>query len=242
MHFAGWKIQDGRHIEFIWINGENEKIMSIKAVIFDLDGVITSTDKFHYQAWKQMADNLGAYFDEEINKRLRGVSRMDSLDIILERYEGEPLDAEKKKKLTEQKNETYHKLLENMTPADVSQEVRETLTAIRKRGYRIALGSSSKNARFILERTGMLDAFDSISDGTNIVRSKPDPEVFLKAAEFLGENPADCLVVEDAEAGIDAAVSGGMKAAAIGEATRCKKADYNLNSIGDLLDILKAAV
>lgn len=228
---------------FVFVTLErDELIMSIKAVIFDLDGVITSTDKFHYQAWKQLADNLGIYFDEEINKRLHGVSRMDSLNIILERYGGEPLDDEKKKELAEQKNDIYRGLLETMTPADVSDEVRETLAAIRKMGYRIALGSSSKNAKFILDRVGMLDAFDRISDGTNIVNSKPDPEVFLKAADFLGENPANCLVVEDAEAGIEAAIAGRMKVAALGEAVYCHKADYNLNSIGELLDILKTAI
>lgn len=211
----------------------------IKAVVFDLDGVLVFTDKFHYQAWKQMADEMGIYFDEEINNRLRGVSRMDSLEIILERYEGAPLSQEKKEALAAQKNETYRGLLATMTPADVSEEVRETLAGLRKRGYKIALGSSSKNAKFILERVNLLDAFDAISDGTNITRSKPDPEVFLKAVEFLGENPAECLVVEDAEAGIDAGIAGGMKTAAIGDAACCGKADATLTTFSDLLNILE---
>ena len=213
--------------------------MSIKAVIFDLDGVIVFTDKFHYQAWKKMADTMGIYFDEEINNRLRGVSRMDSLEIILERYNGKPLSQEEKENLAAQKNETYRELLKTMTPADVSEEVRDTLAELRKRGYGIALGSSSKNAKFILERVQLLDAFDKISDGNNITKSKPDPEVFLKTAEFLGEKPADCLVVEDAEAGIDAGIAGGMKTAAIGDAVNCKKADYTLSTFSDLLEILK---
>ena len=213
--------------------------MSIKAVIFDLDGVIVFTDKFHYQAWKKMADTMGIYFDEEINNRLRGVSRMDSLEIILERYHGKTLSQEEKETLAAQKNETYRELLKTMTPADVSKEVRDTLAELRKRGYGIALGSSSKNAKFILERVQLLDAFDKISDGNNITKSKPDPEVFLKAAEFLGENPADCLVVEDAEAGIDAGIAGGMKTAAIGDAVNCKKAGYTLSTFSDLLEILK---
>ncbi len=213
--------------------------MSLKAVIFDLDGVIVFTDKFHYQAWKKMADDMGIYFDEEINNRLRGVSRMDSLEIILERYEGEPLSREKKEELAARKNETYRELLKTMTPADVTDEVRKTLAKIRKRGYKTALGSSSKNAKFILERVGLTDAFDEISDGTNITKSKPDPEVFVKAAEFLGENPADCLVVEDAEAGIDAGIGGGMQTAAIGDACNCKKADYTLETFSDLLSILR---
>lgn len=212
--------------------------MSLKAVIFDLDGVIVFTDKFHYLAWKKMADELGIYFDEEINNRLRGVSRMDSLEIILERYEGEPLSAEKKEQVAAQKNETYRELLKTMTPADVTVEVRETLAEIRRRGYKISLGSSSKNAKFILERVALTDAFDAISDGTNITKSKPNPEVFLKAAEFLGEKPENCLVVEDAEAGIDAGIAGGMQTAAIGDAVNCGKADYNMSSFSDLLKIL----
>lgn len=212
--------------------------MSLQAAIFDLDGVIVFTDKFHYQAWKKMADEMGIYFDEEINNRLRGVSRMDSLKIILERYEGEPLSAERKEELAAQKNDTYRELLKTMTPTDVTDEVRETLAEIRKRGYKISLGSSSKNAKFILERVGLLNAFDAISDGTNITKSKPDPEVFLKGAEFLGEKPEECLVVEDAEAGIDAGIAGGMKTAAIGDAVNCGKADYNMASFSDLLKIL----
>ena len=212
--------------------------MALKAVIFDLDGVIVFTDQFHYQAWKKMADELDIYFDETINNRLRGVSRMDSLEIILERYNGEPLSKEKKEELAMQKNENYRELLKTMTPDDVTGEVRETLAEIRKRGYKISLGSSSKNARFILERVGLLDAFDAISDGNNITKSKPDPEVFIKGAEFLGEKPEDCLVVEDAEAGIAAGIAGGMKTAAIGDAVSCGKADYTLEAFSDLLKIL----
>lgn len=212
--------------------------MGLKAVIFDLDGVIVFTDKFHYQAWKKMADKMNIYFDEKINNRLRGVSRMDSLEIILERYNGEPLSDKKKEELAAEKNENYRELLKTMTPDDVSDEVRETLAEIRKRGYKISLGSSSKNAKFILERVGLMDAFDAISDGNNITKSKPDPEVFLKGAEFLGEQPKDCLVVEDAEAGIDAGIAGGMKTAAIGDAVRCQKADYTLGTFSDLLKIL----
>ena len=212
--------------------------MSLRAVIFDLDGVIVFTDKFHYQAWKKMADKMGIYFDEEINNRLRGVSRMESLEIILERYEGMPLSEEKKNELATQKNEYYRELLTTMTPKDVTDEVRETLEEIRKRGYKISLGSSSKNAKFILERVALLEAFDAISDGTNIQNSKPNPEVFLKAAEFLGEIPETCLVVEDAEAGIDAGIAGGMKTAAIGDAVNCGKADYALETFSDLLKIL----
>ena len=210
----------------------------INSIIFDLDGVLVFTDKFHYKAWKNMADSIGVYFDESINNRLRGVSRMASLDIILEKYEGEEMSFAKKVELAEKKNENYRELLKTLTVDDVSAEVRNTLVELKKSGIRIAIGSSSKNAKFILEQIGLIDEFDAISDGTNITHSKPDPEVFLKAAEFLGADPSSCMVVEDAEAGIDAAIAGGMYSAAIGDAVSCNKANYNLTSISDLLNIV----
>lgn len=213
--------------------------MALKGIIFDMDGVICFTDKFHYQAWKQMADDMGIYFDEIINNRLRGVSRMASLEIILERYEGEPLSDEKKEELATFKNEIYKKLLLNMKPEDCSEEVRETLDELRRRGYKLAIGSSSKNAPIILHQLEMDDYFDAVSDGNNITHSKPDPEVFVKAAEFLGLPAEECLVVEDAEAGIDAGNAGGMQTAAIGDAVNCGKGTYNLTTFADLLDICK---
>ena len=127
-------------------------MLNIKAVIFDLDGVIVSTDDCHYEAWKKMADEEGIYFDKTINNRLRGVSRMESLEIILERYEGPALSEEEKVALAEEKNATYRELLKTMTPADVTQEVRDVLAELRNRGYRLSIGSSRKNARFILEK------------------------------------------------------------------------------------------
>ena len=208
----------------------------IKGLIFDLVGVIVFTDQFHYQAWKKMADKMGIYFDEEINNRLRGVSRMESLSIILKKYDGEELSLEEKEKLAEQKNTYYRNLLKTMIPEDVSDEVRETLEELRKRGYKIAIGSSSQNAKMILNQVGLTDAFDEISDGTNIVRSKPDPEVFLKAADFLGLEPEECAVVEDAYAGIDAAKAGKMTAIAIGDATNYNKSDIRLQKFAQLLD------
>lgn len=208
----------------------------IKGLIFDLDGVIVFTDQFHYQAWKKMADEMEIYFDEEINNRLRGVSRMESLSIILKKYDGEELSLEEKEKLAEQKNTYYRNLLKTMTPEDVSDEVRETLEELRKRGYKIAIGSSSQNAKMILNQVRLTDAFDEISDGTNIVRSKPDPEVFLKAADFLGLEPEECAVVEDAYAGIDAAKAGKMTAIAIGDATNYNKSDIRLQKFAQLLD------
>lgn len=210
--------------------------MKYRAVIFDLDGVICHTDKYHYQAWKKVADELGVYFDELINNRLRGVSRMESFDIILERYEGE-MSLEEKIHWTEKKNDIYKELLKNMSPEDLTDEVKQTLDALRERGLKLAIGSSSKNAGFILGQIGLGEYFDAVSDGNNISRSKPDPEVFVKAAQFLEEEPEDCLVVEDAKAGLEAALAGGMDCAAIGDAVASGLGTYNLNSFSELLNV-----
>ena len=205
-------------------------------VIFDLDGVICFTDKYHYQAWKAVADKLGIYFDETINNRLRGVSRMDSLEIILERYEG-TMSLEDKVVYTTRKNEAYKELLKNMSPADLSPEVKETLDGLRAKGLKLAIGSSSKNAGFILERLGLDGYFDAVSDGNNITRSKPDPEVCVKAAQLVGEASGDCLVVEDAKTGAQAAAAAGMQCACLGDAARRGAGDYQLASFADLLKI-----
>ena len=210
--------------------------MKYKAVIFDLDGVICHTDMYHYQAWKQIVDELGIYFDEEINNRLRGVSRMESFEIILERYEG-TMSLEDKVVYTTRKNEAYKELLKNMSPADLSPEVKETLDGLRAKGLKLAIGSSSKNAGFILERLGLDGYFDAVSDGNNITRSKPDPEVFVKAAQLVGEASGDCLVVEDAKAGLEAAIGGGMDCAAMGDAVASGLATYDLTEFSDLLKI-----
>ena len=209
--------------------------MKYKGIIFDLDGVICSTDHYHYLAWKALADRLGAYFDETINNRLRGVSRMASLEIVLERYDG-TLTEEEKLAAAEEKNNTYRELLKQMSPADLSEEVKTTLDALRAKGLLMGIGSSSKNTKFILSRIGLGDYFDKISDGTNITRSKPDPEVFLKAAEYLGLEPKDCLVVEDAVAGVQAAHAAGMDAAAVGDAAGSGLAEYSLKRFSELLD------
>lgn len=210
--------------------------MNYKAVIFDLDGVICFTDKYHYLAWKEMADSMGIYFDETINNRLRGVSRMESLEIILERCD-KVLSQDEKQMLTERKNKTYVELLGQMTEKDLDSEVKETLDKLRENGLKLAIGSSSKNAKFILERLGLKDYFDAVSDGTNISQSKPDPEVFFKAAEFLDIAPADCLVVEDAKAGIEAAKIGGFDSAGLGEAAACEEVTYAMHSFRDLIGI-----
>ena len=211
--------------------------MNIRAIIFDLDGVICFTDRYHYQAWKQLADRLGIYFDEKINNRLRGVSRMDSLNIILEQSSKE-YSEEEKLIFAEEKNGIYVKLLNQMSTSDLSDEVRETLEALRAAGYRMAIGSSSKNTKLILSRIGLAQFFDAISDGTNITRSKPDPEVFLKAAEMLHERPENCLVVEDAKAGIQAAYDGGFYSAGLGEAAGHEHVTWPIKEFSDLKRLL----
>lgn len=208
----------------------------MKAIIFDLDGVICHTDEYHYLAWKAMADGLGVHFDREINNRLRGVSRMASLEIVLENYKGQLSQAEKEA-LAIQKNELYKESLKQMSTADLSEEVRETLDTLRSRGYKLAIGSSSKNAPFILQQIGLGSYFDAISDGNNITHSKPDPEVFVKAAQMLCTHCEECLVVEDAVAGAKAGHAGGMTVACVGDAAAEKAGDYNLTSFRELLEV-----
>ena len=211
--------------------------MKYQGIIFDLDGVICSTDEYHYQAWKSLADRLNIPFDRERNNLLRGVSRMASLEIVLEKSDKTYTDAEKAA-FAEEKNDLYRQLLGNMSPADLSDEVRDTLNALRGKGLTLAIGSSSKNTPFILERIGLGSFFDAVADGNCITHSKPDPEVFLKAAEFIHLDPSVCLVVEDAHAGVQAAVSGGFDCASMGDARDDKKAAYHLGSFGDLMKVI----
>ena len=209
--------------------------MTWETIIFDLDGVLLSTDRFHYLAWKALADKLEIPFTERDNEKLRGVSRMESLELVLANKPELCLTDAEKLAYAEEKNRQYREYLHTLTPADVTDGVRATLAALRKRGYRLAVGSSSKNAGFILERVELTDAFDAVADGTHIRRSKPDPEVFLKAAEFMGADPLRCAVVEDAEAGLIAARDGGMLPIAIGSAEGSPLAKLSLTCFEELL-------
>ena len=209
----------------------------IKAVIFDLDGVICSTDRYHYQAWKQLADELGVFFNEEINNRLKGVSRMESLDIILEKS-NKKYSIEEKQKLATKKNDTYRNLLKNMDDHDVSNDVLKTLYFLKRNDIKVAIGSSSKNTMFILERIGLDNYFDAIADGTQISKSKPDPEVFLLAAKKLCLEPKDCIVVEDAKTGIDAANAGGFISVGINDAANYSETKYRIKKVSDVLNII----
>lgn len=205
-----------------------------KGIIFDLDGVLLSTDEMHYQAWKSVADELGIPFDRTVNNRLRGVSRMESLEIILERSEQVFSQAEKEE-LASRKNDRYRALLQSLTPEAVVPAVRQTLAELKARGRKLAVGSSSKNTKLILELTDLAHFFDAVSDGTNITRSKPDPEVFLKAADFIELTPEGCAVVEDAVAGIDAANASGFMSIGIGDAAAYEKTDIPIRCLADIL-------
>ncbi len=199
--------------------------MNIEAVIFDLDGVIVTTDDYHYEAWKKIADQENIYFDREINERLRGVSRMESLDIILEKS-SKIYNEEEKIELATRKNDYYKNLLENLTKEDILPGILETLNYLENKKIKTAIGSSSKNTIFILNKIGLIDKFDAIVDGTMIKNSKPAPEVFLQAAEKVGIKAEKCLVVEDADAGVEAGKRAGMRVLGVGSAKNNENADY----------------
>lgn len=210
----------------------------IKGIIFDLDGVLLKTDQFHYLAWGKIAEKFSIPFSYEINDRLRGVSRMDSLNIILS-YSKESFSEIEKEEIADEKNEIYRSYLQKMTPKDVDDSVRETLKKLKDIGLKLAIGSSSKNTNLILEKTHLLEYFDAVSDGNNITKSKPNPEVFLKAAEYLNLEPSECFVVEDAVAGIDAGNNGGFITVGIGPASKYEKAKFSINKLSDLLNFFK---
>lgn len=191
--------------------------MTFQACLFDLDGVLVDTAVFHFQAWRRLANELGFDFTEHQNEQLKGISRMESLDRILA-WGGVSLTEAEKLTWATQKNGWYLELVNQMTPADVLPGVHDFLKTLREAGIKTVLGSASKNAPLILERVGIADLFDVVIDGNHTSRSKPDPEVFLLGANALGVSPAECLVFEDAVAGIEAAHRGGMKAVGVGSA------------------------
>lgn len=189
--------------------------MQTRACIFDLDGVIVDTAKYHFLAWKRLADQMGINFTAEDNERLKGVSRMDSLKIILEIGGLSPDDGTRLKYAT-LKNTWYVEYISKMTPSEILPGAVRFIGELKKAGIRTAIGSASKNTPMILERTGIAELFDAVSDGNIVSRAKPDPEVFLKAAELLKEDPGRCVVFEDAAAGVQAALRAGMKCVGIG--------------------------
>jgi len=202
----------------------------IRAVIFDLDGVIVSTDEFHYQGWQRLADEEGIPFDRRTNDRLRGVSRMESLAILLERASRAYSDQEKLA-MADRKNGYYKELIETLTPADLLPGALDMVNGLKARGIKVAIASSSKNAPTLLKRIGLERAFDALVSGNDISRTKPDPEVFLLAAKGCGVPPEECLVVEDAAAGVEAARNGRMRVLAVGFAAGDPRATARAESL-----------
>lgn len=209
-----------------------------KGIIFDLDGVLCHTDHYHYLAWKQISDELNIHFDETINERLRGVSRYDSFKIILENSTRDFSDLEIEHYISK-KNSIYVELLNNLSHADMEYNTLQTLIKLKQKSLKLAIGSSSKNARMILDKLNITHLFDFISDGNGISHTKPNPEVFLKAANGLSLLETECLVIEDAEAGIQAAQAANMDCAAIGAVTALHISTYNLHTISDILELLE---
>lgn len=213
---------------------------NIQACLFDLDGVIVDTAVYHYKAWKRLANELGFDFTEEQNELLKGVSRVRSLEIILQIGGVTKTDTEKEE-LATRKNTWYVDMINQMRPDEILPGAREFVQACRDAGIKTALGSASKNSMTILEKINMVDLFDSIIDGNKVSKAKPDPEVFLKGAEALGVSPSACVVFEDAIAGVEAAINGGMKIVGIGSANVLKGADLVVNGLGEMsLEKLKS--
>jgi beta-phosphoglucomutase len=207
--------------------------VKVKACIFDLDGVIVDTAKYHYLAWKELAKGLGFDFSEKDNERLKGVSRMRSLDILLE-IGKKNIDEETKYKYAEQKNNRYLEYILKMTPQEILPGVVNFLNHLREQNIKIALGSASKNAITILNQIKLKHYFDVIIDGTKVKNAKPNPEVFLKGAEQLNLKPEQCIVFEDAEAGVEAALNGGFYCIGIGNSEILGKADLVINNFNHI--------
>ncbi len=207
--------------------------MSIKAVIFDLDGVIVSTDENHYKAWKHLADEEDIPFDREFNEQFRGVSRMECLDILLTQAEKSYTEEEKEEMATI-KNNYYRSSLDDLDKDEILANVMNLLKGLKELDIKIAVGSSSRNTPLILKQIGLDNYFDAVADGNQIENSKPHPEVFLLAAEKVGVKPAECLVIEDADAGIEAGIAAGMKTLAVGSAVKNNKADFNAENLSKL--------
>lgn len=206
---------------------------SLAAVIFDLDGVLTDTAAFHEAGWQRLADEQGWRFDSQLADELRGVSRMGSLERILDVNDVQATEADKQR-WAEAKNAYYVAALDDVSPADLLPGARELVEACREAGLAVAIGSSSRNARTVLDRLGITTLFDAISDGEAVERAKPAPDLFLHAAAQLDAAPADCAVVEDAASGIDAALAAGMVAIGVGPAERVGHGHDRVDRVADL--------
>jgi beta-phosphoglucomutase len=205
----------------------------VRGALFDLDGVLVDTAAYHYLAWKRLARELGFDFTETDNERLKGVSRLRSLEILLE-IGGRHMNEAEKAEAAARKNAWYVEYLRTLDQGALLPGSREFLTLLRAEGVRTALGSASKNAPLILERLGIAPLFDAVIDGNRITAAKPNPEVFLSGAEALGLPPASCVVFEDALAGIEAARAGGMRVIAVGTPENLPGADRYIGSLQDM--------
>lgn len=210
--------------------------MTFEGFLFDLDGVIVDTAVYHYQAWKRLANELGFDIDEEFNEKLKGISRIDSLLLILE-HGNVQLTEQEIQELATKKNEWYLELIDKMTPDEILPGVKDFFDDFKKVGIKCALGSASKNAPAILEKIGLLSYFDAIVDGNSVSKSKPDPEVFELGAKLLGLPNEKCIVFEDALAGVQAAKSANMKAVGIGDVKVLTNADIVISTFENLTTI-----
>ncbi|MEY4905759.1 MAG: beta-phosphoglucomutase [Bacteroidota bacterium] len=211
----------------------NVMIAQLKVCIFDLDGVIVDTAKYHYLAWKRMANDLGFDFSEAENEKLKGVSRVESLRRILE-WGNLELDEVEQVAWAKQKNDWYLEYVANMTEAEILPGVLSLFDDIKAAGVKIVLGSASKNARLILDKVNLLSSFDFVVDGTMVTNSKPDPEVFLKGAEAVGADPKECIVFEDAAEGVKAALRGGMYAVGVGDYVVLNRANLTTDALNHI--------
>ena len=207
--------------------------MENKACIFDLDGVIVDTARYHFLAWQQTAEKLGIVFTEHDNEKLKGVSRVRSLELILE-LGGVSKTHEEKEALCADKNDIFTAYISQMDKSEILPGVERFLLELRQAGIKIALGSASKNARTILTKIGLLDRFDVIVDGTHVTAAKPDPEVFLKGAQQLGIEPGSCCVFEDAQSGVEAARRAGMYCIGVGSPDSLGLADFCISNFDEM--------
>ncbi len=207
--------------------------MKVEACIFDLDGVIVDTAKYHFLAWKRLTDQIGINFTEKDNERLKGVSRMASLEIILE-IGNLSIDAVAKEEYARLKNNWYVEYISKMTPEEILPGSLDFIRELKDANITIALGSASKNTPMILKRVNLSNVFNAVADGNNVHKAKPDPEVFLTAAKMLGVKPENCVVFEDAVAGVQAAINAGMKCVGIGSSKVLTEADFVIKGLNEM--------